>query len=173
MNEPTDEQLVKSAKTIGFISFIIGVVFVFLANTAVHQVAVVVALIGLGFIVLGIVVIGKGAEMGRAYLEKQHEGVVEDVVEQSLVEDRKGIVWVWIVAIITWAILAVAYFSLSMVVYLVLDQVETFYSLPESYLQTITLTRNVTGWFLIIMTVGVIGWALINSARRETATYPV
>lgn len=164
MKEPTDEQLVKSAKMVGFVSMIIGVLFVFLANTTTREVSLIVGALGVGLLVLGLFIVGKGAEMGRGFIEHQ---------KGKLVEDRKGIIWVWIVVLVTWAIMAVAYFSLSMVVYLVLDQVESYYFLPEESLQTITLTKNVVGWFLIIMTVGLIGWGLINSARRETATYPI
>ena len=128
--------------------------------------------IGLSLIVLAIVFSVKGPEYGEMFLIRQRAKLEE------FKEAKKGIVWTWIVALLTWAIMAVAYFALSMVVYLVLDQVES--SIPwseapawaDQYLQTITFTRDVCGWFLIIMTVGIIGWALINSARRVPDTAP-
>lgn len=164
MKEITEEELSKSAKIIGAIAFAIGVLFMMFANGATADVGLYVHLLGLGFMVLGGVVFIKGVDYGQFYLEQQR---------QKLAKDNKGIIWVWVVAITAWAIMAVAYFSLSMVVYMVLDQVEGFYTFSEQELGVITLTKNVTGWFLIIMTIGILGWALINSARRETSTYPI
>lgn len=174
LKEPSDEALAKSAKIIGGATFAFGVFFMLGANSVTADVATYVRILGLIFMGLGGLVAIKGVDYGQAFLEKKREteSLVESVVE-DLVEDRRGIVWVWVVAITTWAIMAVAYFSLSMVVYLVLDSVEGFYTFSEQEMGVITLTKNVTGWFLIIMTIGILGWALINSTRRETATYPV
>jgi hypothetical protein len=118
--------------------------------------------LGIALCVLAVIFAVYGVECGEKYLAKK----------RSLAEDRRGITWVWIVALLTWAIMAIAYFSLVGVVYLVLDSVEAAYSWGGSELQTLQLTRDVAAWFLIIMTVGLIGWALINSARREDQTYP-
>jgi len=170
MKEPTNEQLEKSASTIGLITFFLGVLFVIGGGRVTQNASILLYCLGFGFVLLGGVVLVYGKQFGEDYVAKK--SLVEDVVEESLIQDRKGIIWVWVVAITTWAIMAVAYFSLSMVVYLVLDSVEGMYAFSEEAYGVITLTKNVTGWFLIIMTIGIIGWALINSARRETSTYP-
>ncbi len=131
------------------------------------------SVIGLALIVLAALFAIKGPEYGEMFLIRQRSKLEE------FKEDKRGIVWVWVVALLTWAIMAIAYFSLSMVVYMVLDQAEAFIpwsTAPpwaDSYLQTINLTRNVCGWFLIIMTVGIIGWALLSSARHVGDTGPV
>lgn len=123
-------------------------------------------LVGAGLVIIGLIFIVKGGEFGQAYVEKQRAA--------SFQEDESGIVWVWVVAIATWGIMAIAYFALSGVVYMILDQVEEMGAgWGDLYLANITLTRDVCGWFLIIMTVGIVGWALINSARREDQTFPV
>lgn len=135
---------------------------------------------GAFFFVGGFLVAIHGPEWGEAYVVKQRQAESDrkrrDISE--FVDDKTGIVWVWIVALTTWAIMAIAYFALSMVVYMILDSAEAFIpwgSAPawaDQYLSVIYLTRNVMAWFLIIMTVGIIGWALINSTRRGEDTYP-
>lgn len=174
--EPTDEALAKSAKIIGAVTFALGLVFLLSANTVTADVATYVRILGVVFMGLGGLVAIKGVDYGLAYLEKQQvkENLVEEVVEQSIIDNKRGIVWVWVVALTTWAIMAVAYFSLSMVVYMVLDAVEGSYAgFTVQDLGVIELVKNVVAWFMVIMTIGILGWALINSTRRETATYPI
>lgn len=141
---------------------------------------------GGGFAALGVVVLMKGGQFGEEYVlkkraEKNYDPVADPYYPENLrgsfEDDERGIVWVWVVAFCTWAIMAIAYFSLSLVLYMVLDNVEAWApwagtSWESSYLGQIALVRNVCAWFLIIMTVGLIGWALINSARKEDQTYP-
>lgn len=131
------------------------------------------------FVIAAAVFAIKGPEYGEMFLIRQANlAAAAQEKAEEFKDEKRGIVWVWIVALLTWAIMAIAYFSLSMVVYIVLDQAEAFIpwgSAPawaDGYMQTITLTRNVCAWFLIIMTVGIIGWALINSARRTEDTGP-
>lgn len=154
----------------------LGIVLV-CANSLVGMVG---AILGLILMIAAVVFAVKGPEYGEAYLARQatnQQRTVAGTVEEFK-DDKRGIVWVWIVAILAWGIMAIAYFSLSMVIYMVLDNAEAFIpwgSAPawaDQYMQTITLTRNVTAWFLIIMTVGILGWALISSARHVGDTGP-
>lgn len=156
----------KSALILGCVMAILGVFLALGANLVLGEMAVALFIIGVGFAGLGMVVLVKGGQFGEEYVLKKRTEAAD------LAGDNQGIVWVWIVALLTWAIMAIAYFSLSMVVYMVLDSVEAFYPWGAQELGVISLTRNVTAWFLIIMTVGIIGWALINSARKEDPTYP-
>lgn len=171
-------------KSLNSVSWIIGLVLVFLGMGGIMAANgqgspdVAVSLFVVSFVVfgLGAVFTFKGGDFGALFLEKRRAkalDIVDETTEETLIENRRGIVWVWVVALTTWAIMAVAYFSLSMLVYMVLDSVEDMYVFGEQEMGIITLTKNVTGWFLIIMTIGIIGWALINSARREDQTYPI
>lgn len=120
--------------------------------------------VGIIFAGFGLLIVTKGAQLGEDYTKLKRQA-------ETLAEDEGGIVWVWVVALCTWAIMAVAYFSLSVVVYMVLDSVEAFYPWGAQELGVISLTRNVCAWFLIIMTIGLLGWALINSARKVEDTW--
>lgn len=93
--------------------------------------------------------------------------------KRKLRENTRGIVWVWVVALATLALMAIAWWSLGQVAFMVMDQVESQYAFPSESLATIGFVRNVLAFFLLIMTVGIIVWALVNSARREDVTYPV
>lgn len=164
VSEKEKERLKSVALKIGAVFSVIGVFLMFLGVfIQSFDIAVYGLISGVGFVVIGLVFFSKGAEFGENYVVKQRS-------TSDIVKDESGIVWVWIVALLTWAIMAVAYFSLSMVVYMVLDSVEAFYPWGEQELGVISLTRNVCAWFLIIMTVGIIGWALINSVRKVDDT---
>ena len=172
--EMTRDELNKSAMMIGLLMTAIGLLLVVGSNGRFGpDIAVTMFVVGIGFAGFGGVVIWKGVQFSEQYLTQKGVDIVDEVTDESLMTNNRAIVWVWIVALTTWAIMAVAYFSLSMLVYMVLDSVEGMYAFGEQELGIITLTKNVTGWFLIIMTVGIIGWALINSARREDQTYPI
>lgn len=156
------EALKKSATILGGILAGVGVILLMLANGLDPLFATISFVGGLGLIAFGVMLFWQGAEMGELYAKQKG----------NLRDDEKGIVWVWVVAFLTWAIMAIAYFSLATVAYMILDSAEAMYPWGGEELGTLALTRNVLGWFLIIMTVGIIGWALINSARREDQTYP-
>ena len=161
IGESDRKALKRSAQVRGGLFAGIGAAAVFASN----YVGVWLALIGVFLACFGIVIIAKGAEFGEMYVAKKKIA--------ELKSDNEGIVWVWIVALLTWAIMAIAYFALSIVVYMVLDSVEASgYAFDDQYLANIQLTRNVTAWFLVIMTVGILGWALISSARRVDDTAP-
>lgn len=161
VSEKEKERLNQSALRVGGIFAGLGACLMFSGNFVGGNVAITLLIVGIGFVGMGCVFIVKGGEFGAAYVAKN---------KRDLVNGKEGIVWVWIVALLTWAIMAVAYFALSIVVYMVLDNVQAMAVLPPEYLANITLTRNVTQWFLIIMTIGIIGWALINSVRRVDDT---
>lgn len=163
--QPNKTELNRSAKILGIVFSISGWLTMLVSHNLPAYFGSFGFVVGLGVAILGIIILAKGAKLGEQYLERKK-------VLASLDEDKRGIVWVWVVALSTWAIMAIAYFSLSVVVYMVLDKVEAFYPWSGDELGVLTLTRNVMGWFLIIMTIGIIGWALINSARREDGTYP-
>jgi hypothetical protein len=165
VSEMEKEQLSHTAVKIGAVFSTIGVLLMLSGSIVGGGSVGVIAMFifGLCFCGFGVAFLVKGGEFGELYVAKK----------RSLTADKDGIVWVWIVALLTWAIMAIAYFSLSMVVYMVLDSVEAFYPWGSQELGVIALTRNVCAWFLVIMTVGIIGWALINSVRKvdDTAMY--
>lgn len=161
--EVTRKELDRSASIIGLVILAIGLASLY-SSSSWTNIALNAGtfIIGLGLVAAGMVVLFSGGELGEKYLARK----------RALEADQRGIIWVWVVALTTWAIMAVAYFSLSIIVYMVLDSIEAFYPFGSEELGVLSLTRNVCAWFLIIMTIGIIGWALINSARREDQTYP-
>lgn len=159
--QPSDKALEKSSKILAAICVSIALVSILGANLL-KDYTVVLGGVAVVFVLVGAVFLRYGKEYGQYYTAKK-----------SFKEDERGIVWVWIVAILTWAIMAVAYFALAGIVYMILDQVEAApYAYPQAFLDNISLTRDVTGWFLIIMTVGILGWALISSVRKVDDTMP-
>lgn len=176
-NIPSKKALEKSAKiisvffgAIGFVCFAIG------GFTLALPWSFVAFVFGVMFLGLGVYTNINGGEYAEAYLAKKATNDPVESTKKTLKEfnkDKSGIVWVWIVALLAWGIMAIAYFALSVVVYMVLDSVEAMpYAYPQAYLDNITLTRNVTGWFLVIMTIGILGWALISSVRKVDDTSP-
>jgi hypothetical protein len=159
----SEKELDRSANRLSMIFAVLGFVFIF--ASLVSQVFF-IAVFGVIFLVGSVIFNLYGRASAEHFLVRKRLKVAE------LVEDKKAIVWVWIVAFLTWAIMAIAYFSLSMVIYMVLDSVTAFYAFDAGGMAVISLTRDVTGWFLVIMTVGLIGWALINSSRKGEDTYP-
>lgn len=172
MQQPNKEELNKSANRLGVFFTIVGLVLTVISGNIVNNLLLTVAgvAIGLGLAGLGVLILIKGSSFGEMYVQRKQ--ALLEANKQKLEDDNRGIVWVWVVALCTWAIMAIAYFSLSIVVYMVLDSVEAFYPWGAEEMGVITLTRNVCAWFLIIMTVGILGWALINSVRRGEDTYP-
>lgn len=163
INENENKALGESARNIGVAVSVIGIVLMIAGNFIGPEAMLLFFGVGLAVFGLGVLFLVKGKEYGQLYVDKK----------RSLIKEKDGIVWVWIVALLTWAIMAVAYFALTVVVYMVLDSVEASgYNFPQAYVDNLNLTRTVTEWFLIIMTVGIIGWALINSVRKVDDTYP-
>lgn len=180
VSEKEKEALKQTSLKLGFLFVVIGAALFASANLPLGEITLTLFIGGVGIIGFGLVFIVKGAEFGEDFLVKQRlkqEQLTDEQYHANFKADESGIIWVWIVALVTWAIMAMAYFALSMVLYMVLDSVEAFapwegHAWESQYMGVIELTRNVCAWFLIIMTVGIIGWALINSARREEPTYP-
>lgn len=177
------QKLNEAALKIGAVLALAGVVLMLVVGNLLigAELQFTAFLVGAGFVAIGLVFVFKGGQFGEDFVVKKRLEAYDTARQaqageaiQAFQEDERGIVWVWVVAIATWAIMAIAYFALSGVIYMTLDMVETFGAdYGADFLANITLTRDVTAWFLIIMTIGIIGWALINSARRETQTYPM
>jgi len=56
---------------------------------------------------------------------------------------------------------------------MLIEQIEGVYDFPAETIPAINLIKAVMGWFLILMTLGLLLWAYVNSQRREDITYPV
>lgn len=63
------------------------------------------------------------------------------------------------------------WFALSGPAYLIMDEIEAVYTPPPEARPTLALTKHILGWALIVLGLGLLGWALIP--RREEVTYPV
>lgn len=87
-------------------------------------------------------------------------------------DDKKGIMWVWAMCLLTIVVMSIAWFTLSWPAFMILDQILASYTFPPTARLAITLTTNVISWFLIMMVLGLLLWAFVNSQRREDQTYP-
>lgn len=170
VSEKDKQALKKSSRMLGGFGVVVGLLCILIGVAS--SGAFWLSLVGFVFLFGGVLIIQKGPEYGEAYLKRQEPPIQdEDNHTADFIQDKRGIIWVWIVAAITWVLMAVAWFTLSIVGYAVIDAVEAMpYNYPQAYLDNITLARDVLGWFLIIMTIGIIGWALISSARRVDDT---
>lgn len=88
-------------------------------------------------------------------------------------DDKRGIMWVWAVCLLTIVVMSMAWFTLSWPAFMIIDAVLASYNFPPTARLAITLTSNVISWFLIMMTLGLLLWAFVNSQRREETTYGV
>lgn len=171
VSEKDKQALKKSSRMLGGFGVVLGLLCILIGVAS--SGAFWLSLIGFVFLFGGVLIIQKGPEYGEAYMKRQEPPIQDGDNDHAagFVEDERGIIWVWIVAGLTWVLMAVAWFTLSIVGYAVIDAVEAMpYNYPQAYLDNITLARDVLGWFLIIMTIGIIGWALISSARRVDDT---
>lgn len=108
--------------------------------------------------------------LGEMKLPKLPVKLVEEA--QRFKKDQKGIMWVWAVCLLTIVIMSIAWFTLSWPAFLILDAVLASYSFPPTARLAITLVSNVISWFLILMTLGLLLWAFVNSQRKEDVSYP-
>jgi len=95
------------------------------------------------------------------------------VSEKKLRENKRGALWIWAVALLAIVTLAVAWFALTWPAFMLIEQIEGVYDFPAETIPAINLIKAVMGWFLILMTLGLLLWAYVNSQRREDITYPV
>ena len=95
-----------------------------------------------------------------------------ETVEQTHPKAKAGIIWVWAVCIIGIMVLAIAWFSLSWPAYEIIQAITSIYSFPAKATLTIDLLRNVIAWLPIIIVLGLLLWAFVNSGRKEETTYP-
>jgi len=85
---------------------------------------------------------------------------------------NKGAIWVWAVCLLALVVLAMGWFTLTWPTFIIIETIEAQFSFPPEATNAINLMKNVLGWFLILMALGLLGWAFVNSQRREEITYP-
>lgn len=86
-------------------------------------------------------------------------------------DDKRGVLWIWAVCFLTIIVMSIAWFSLSWPAFMILDQILASYNFNSTARLAITLVSNVISWFLILMVLGLLFWAFVNSGRREDQTY--
>ena len=91
---------------------------------------------------------------------------------EKLKKNRKGALWIWAVCLLSIVTLAIAWFALTWPVFMFIDAIQDHYTFPAQVQPAISLIVAVMGWFLILMTLGLLLWAYVNSQRREEVTYP-
>jgi hypothetical protein len=87
-------------------------------------------------------------------------------------DDRSAIIWVWAVCFLTITVNSLAWLVLGWPTYLALDAIEASYTFPSVATNTIALIRYVVAAEPILVILGMLLWAYVNSGKREDATYP-
>lgn len=102
--------------------------------------------------------------------DKARKKMVNEV--ERFKEDTHGVMWVWAVCLLTIVVMSMAWFTLSWPAFMIIDAVLASYNFPPTARLAITLTSNVISWFLILMVLGLVLWAFVNSQRKEDVSYP-
>ena len=93
--------------------------------------------------------------------------------ERRMQHANQGALWIWAVCLLAIAVLALAWLPLSMVSYMMIDILEGIFTFPPQARTAIDLLKAVIAWFLVLMLLGLLLWAYVNSQKREDVTYPV
>jgi len=94
------------------------------------------------------------------------------VSEKQLKRDKRGALWIWAVCLLAIVTLAIGWFALTWPAFMLIDTIESVYDFPAETQPAINLIKTVMGWFLILMTLGLLSWAYVMSQRKEELTYP-
>lgn len=92
--------------------------------------------------------------------------------KKRLLENGRGVAWIWAVCLITIIVLVIAWFALSYPTLMLIDTVTGNPNWPSEYSGTVTIIRNVIQWFLILMVFGLLIWAYVSSQRPQEVSYP-
>jgi len=88
-------------------------------------------------------------------------------------KNKRGALYIWAVCLLSIVVLAMGWFTLTYPTFMIIDLIEDMYDFPPEATASIGLIKSVLGWFLILMALGLIIWALVASSRREDVTYPI
>jgi hypothetical protein len=92
---------------------------------------------------------------------------------KDLNKNKRGALYVWAVCLLAIVVLAMGWFTLSYPTFQIIEIIENIYSFPPEATAAIGLIKSVLGWFLILMSLGLIIWAFVASSRREDVTFPI
>ena len=82
------------------------------------------------------------------------------------------VVWVWVVCVISIALTAFVWLIFTWPVTMIIDTVEQGEGWPPEASTTIAFLRTIFMVIPILLILGLLLWAYVNSQRRETVTYP-
>jgi len=128
-------------------------------------VAVSLFTIGIGLAMFGIAQIFLGVywtEVARKHLEKR--------IETS---SNSGVIWIWAVCLAGIVMYSIAYYSLVYPALELIGIVEGLVIFDAQASITLNLVKAVLNWHPIFFILGMLLWGFVNSARRETQTYPM
>jgi len=159
MNEPEKKKENDDSMTILLlvVAGLVGVSGMFLPNI---ELAVFSLALGMGLMFIGVLLAFNFIRVSEKRLKK-------------LKENKRGALWIWAVALLAIVTLAIGWFALTWPAFMLIEQIEGVYDFPAETIPAINLIKAVMGWFLILMTLGLLLWAYVNSQRREDVTYPV
>lgn len=93
-------------------------------------------------------------------------------IMSTIKTDKHGVLWVWVVCLMAIVVMALAWFTLTWPVYLMIQQIESLFTFPTGAQSAVDLVKTVIAWFLVFFVLGMLLWAYVNSQRREDVTYP-
>ena len=91
-------------------------------------------------------------------------------IDTSLMPIR--ILWVWIVCLLSIVVMAFLWFVWTWPISIIMDTVETQMGLPPEATTTVAFLRLIFMILPILIALGLILWAYVNSQRKEDVTYP-
>jgi len=128
-----------------------------IASWIVFTVGIALAMFGLAQIALGMY----WTDLARKQLERR------------LKHANEGVIWIWAVCLASIVLYAIAYYSLVYPTLELIGIVEGMFTFDPQATVTLNLCKAVLNWHPIIFILGMLLWGFVNSARRETQTYPL
>ena len=90
---------------------------------------------------------------------------------RTIILDKRGTLFIWVTGLLAIVVLGFGWFVLAGPAYMIIDMMESTYGFSPEAQPTINLIKNVLGWTLIVLGVGLLAWALIP--RKQVVTYPI
>jgi len=91
--------------------------------------------------------------------------------EKSVRRKKIGVVWIWAVAFLTLAFMALAYWATTWPLTILMAKMQTIFSFPSEAMPAIALYTNIIVYFLFFVCIGVLLWAIVNSEKGGELSY--
>lgn len=159
----------KKPNYVMFVAFeVTGIILMFLTfPLIIHGVPIDKLIVSLIGAIIGMNLIGWGLLFNRKELLNEWKEA------HKLVENEKGALWIWAVALLGIIAMSFTWFVLAWPTFEVILNIESTFAFPPEAQTTVTLLKTVISWFPVIFVLGLLLWAFVASQKREEVTYPV